>query len=81
MNTVGLRLSCEGAKDQHSEKNEKSADLKHHTGRAALTDTALRRLGLPSCKCCAVNQSPVPRDEPHVCLIAWELVNGEFKTA
>ncbi len=31
MNTVGLRLTCEGAKEQHGNQNEKSGDPQQHT--------------------------------------------------
>ncbi len=81
MKTVGLRLTCEGAKEQHGNKSEEGADPQQHTGRVALTDAAQCRLVLPCHMCSAVNQSPTLLDEILFRLIAWELANGEFKTA
>lgn len=82
METMGPGLACKGAKEQHGNQNEKSADLKQHAGRVALTDAAQCRLVLPCCRCSAVNQSlaPNPLNVPAM-QIASKLANGEFKTA
>jgi len=63
MKTVSLCLICEGAKEKHGNQNEKSADLKQHTGQAGLTDAAQCRFVLPCCRYGAVNQSHMPPDE------------------
>ena len=78
--TVGLRLTCEGAKEHHDKQNKESADPQQHARRVALTDAALCRLVLQCCMCSAVNQSPAPFDKRRICLITWELVDGECKT-
>ncbi len=79
---MGPGLACKRAKEQHGNQNEQSADPQQHTGRVALTDAAQCRLVLPCHMCSAVNQSPAPNLLKVPCFqIAWELADGEFKTA